>query len=598
MHAIDPSIRRFDVEECEAHLRDLCFHRARSLDALPDYRARLDAVLIDGDHNWYTVFHELSLLDGWRARRERAFPLVLLHDVGWPYARRDLYYEPRDPEALPATARARGVAPGFGGLRGRGGANPTSAHARREGGPQNGVLTAVEDFCADRNGLRLLLVDGFHGLGVLVPETTLERRPELRDLLTRLESEDVLRAHVAAVERGRVEFEAAHGDLRARLAQQKARAAAAERAHRRLQRVRDAEVEAAQRRHWTAVEAAEHVRRRAEDDLRRLTARTEAAEAELRTLAASPIAAETGPLQVLFVLPAESGGGGSHSVVQEARGLRELGVDVQIAVEARNRERYLFDYPGGDREGLFWFYDSLDEVVTRAGRFDCAIATIFHSVRLVQMIVERHPRVVPAYYVQDYEPWFFDADADAEWRRVAEESYALIPDMLVFAKTQWLCDLVRRRHGVDVHRVQPSLDTRVYFPRPRRRRGAVRVAAMIRPSTSYRGAERTLRVLERLRRELGQRVVVETFGSKGTKRGALRREEVGELLRGCDVFVDFSEWQAFGRTALEAAACGCAVVVPALGGAGEHVEHGVTGLVVDTRARRCLLCGSSRVGGE
>ena len=49
-------------------------------------------VVIDGDHNYWTVSEELRLLS------ERApgaeLPLLLFHDVCWPHARRDDYFAP------------------------------------------------------------------------------------------------------------------------------------------------------------------------------------------------------------------------------------------------------------------------------------------------------------------------------------------------------------------------------------------------------------------------------------------------------------------------------------------------------------------------
>ena len=42
--------------------------------------------------------------------------------------------------------------------------------AAREGGPENGILTAVEDFVREREGLRLAVVPAFFGLGVLWAE--------------------------------------------------------------------------------------------------------------------------------------------------------------------------------------------------------------------------------------------------------------------------------------------------------------------------------------------------------------------------------------------------------------------------------------------
>lgn len=141
--------------------------RATSVEALREIPPP-DAVILDGDHNYHTVTAELRLLDE-RARGAK-FPLVLLHDVGWPHGRRDTYYAP---ERIPARDRQpiaenAALVPGGPGLA-RAGLRYRWA-ARREGGPRNGVLTAVEDFLAGRDGLRLAIVPAFFGLGVLWEE--------------------------------------------------------------------------------------------------------------------------------------------------------------------------------------------------------------------------------------------------------------------------------------------------------------------------------------------------------------------------------------------------------------------------------------------
>jgi glycosyltransferase involved in cell wall biosynthesis len=70
--------------------------------------------------------------------------------------------------------------------------------------------------------------------------------------------------------------------------------------------------------------------------------------------------------------------------------------------------------------------------------------------------------------------------------------------------------------------------------------------------------------------------------------GSLRREGVAELLRSSHFFLDLSDYQAFGRTGLEAMASGCIPVLPALGGAGEFLRHAINGFVVDTTSDRAI----------
>ncbi len=101
LHVIDP-LPAFDPSEHEeAFAGRYVFHEALSLDVLPTLPA-MDAALIDGDHNWYTVYNELRLLAEVSRAAGRPLPLLFLHDVGWPYGRRDLYY---DPEQIPEEYR-------------------------------------------------------------------------------------------------------------------------------------------------------------------------------------------------------------------------------------------------------------------------------------------------------------------------------------------------------------------------------------------------------------------------------------------------------------------------------------------------------------
>lgn len=161
--AIDP-MPQPQLEELDATRTDLELVRLSSVDALNTIPMP-DAVVLDGDHNYFTVSEELRII-GERAPGAK-LPLLLFHDVRWPHARRDSYYTP---ELIPEEHRqpiveGGGVYPGNEGLTTSG--LPYQYPAAHEGGPANGVLTAVEDFVAANEGLRLAVFPSFFGLGVV-----------------------------------------------------------------------------------------------------------------------------------------------------------------------------------------------------------------------------------------------------------------------------------------------------------------------------------------------------------------------------------------------------------------------------------------------
>jgi O-antigen biosynthesis protein len=209
LHVIDP-LPKYEVGEWQEQYQETLFvHLQPSLEVLESIESP-DAVLIDGDHNWHTVFHELKALD---KTSGDAFPLVLLHDVGWPYARRDLYYEPdRIPAPHRQPYRKQGMRPGSMRLDPRGGLNSHLFNAVEEGGPRNGVLTAVEDFMAESESeLEFVLVPGINDLGILFQSDLGSRHPSAASFLDELQA-PVLRQMLARVERLRVEAQIAHAD--------------------------------------------------------------------------------------------------------------------------------------------------------------------------------------------------------------------------------------------------------------------------------------------------------------------------------------------------------------------------------------------------
>ena len=144
-----------------------------SLEALPDM-APADAWVVDGDHNYYTVYHEMQAIDAICRAADKPL-LAFLHDISWPCARRDCYYAP---DRIPAdythpysydagvTLEHDGTMENRG-WRGMG----QFAWALHQGGPRNGVLTAVEDFLAEADteerSLVFAHIPAVFGLGVV-----------------------------------------------------------------------------------------------------------------------------------------------------------------------------------------------------------------------------------------------------------------------------------------------------------------------------------------------------------------------------------------------------------------------------------------------
>jgi glycosyltransferase involved in cell wall biosynthesis len=317
--------------------------------------------------------------------------------------------------------------------------------------------------------------------------------------------------------------------------------------------------------------------------------------------------------QVLFLLPSPGGTGGAHSVVQEVAGLRRCGLDARIVNRASHRLAFEQCYP--ESSDFCLFHADEDELVELAHRAAIVVATNYASVASLKMIVDRNRAVVPLYYVQDYEPWFYPEQDPRH--AAAKASYHLVPNQTAFAKTKWLCDTIHRLAGIDVAKIEPSMDRTLYNGLTAKPNGVrletisspVTITAMIRPSSARRNPLGTLNVLRQIQRTHGKAVDIRVFGCKDedldpleeaaafrfVNLGELKRWEVADVLRGADIFLDFSSYQAFGCTGLEAMAVGCATVLPRGSGAEEYAIDDQDCLLVDPADDREAVAAVERL---
>ena len=139
------------------------------LNVLPEL-TNYDAIFIDGDANWYTVFNELDIVK----RSNEEFPLVFICNNVFPNKRRDSY---KDPEAIPSEFRqkfAKELPIAY---------NDETInivddhyHACEENTPKNGVLTAIEDFLSENSYIGVMKANVLDGITVLYPRIQINEK--------------------------------------------------------------------------------------------------------------------------------------------------------------------------------------------------------------------------------------------------------------------------------------------------------------------------------------------------------------------------------------------------------------------------------------
>ncbi|MFM8320837.1 MAG: glycosyltransferase [Chloroflexota bacterium] len=312
--------------------------------------------------------------------------------------------------------------------------------------------------------------------------------------------------------------------------------------------------------------------------------------------------------RLLALLPVAAPGGGANIVFAEVRAMRAMGVEVQIFNLEALRPQFCQAYPDVDLPLIFGAPEQLSEL---AAGYDALLATYNIAVPWLAPALECSPRLAAGYYVQDFEPLFYPPGSPQHQAALA--SYTLLPGLRLLAKTAWTRDAVRQHTGAVCRVVGPSLDVDLFRPRPRGlpglRPGALRLGAMVRPSTPYRSPALTMQVLRELYLAYGEAVELIVFGAERDEidqaalptdfdwklAGVLSPRQAAALMNELDIFVDFSSHQAMGLSALEAMACGAAVALPQQGGAAAFARHDQNALLVDTRSVAACLAAARRL---
>lgn len=283
----------------------------------------------------------------------------------------------------------------------------------------------------------------------------------------------------------------------------------------------------------------------------------------------------TGRLRVTYVLDRLVVAGGVLSVLQLVNELIRLGIEARIA--ALYEDPLIHDWRPLYTRPLI--YQNTRALIAEFPDSDLVFATHWNTVEWVHQLLQEGRTRAAGYLIQDYEPWFFPETAMQQRNRI-KAGYGLLPHRIVMS--DWLGDCLAK-DGYASHKIPMGMDLGQFYPRPSTRNTQPVILAMARPGTPRRGFPATIKALAAVKSARPD-VQIVLFGDRFLDRWpipfpfhneglVIRQEHLAALYSKATVFLDGSEFQGFGRCALEAMACGAACVLTHLGGVQEYARH-------------------------
>ena len=306
-----------------------------------------------------------------------------------------------------------------------------------------------------------------------------------------------------------------------------------------------------------------------------------------------------GRLRVTYLLHNLVIAGGVLSVIQLVNELILLGVEARIVT--------LFEDPAiYDWTKLFTrpiVFRNPEELMENFPESDIAVATLWNTVPWVAELVKRGRAKQSAYFIQDYEPWFFP-EQDQVAREQVRATFQLIGHKIV--KSDWLQGMLAQ-DGFPARKILLGMDLAQFYPRDVQRSRPI-VLAMVRPRTPRRGFPSTIEALAQVKQTLPAVEIVlfgDRFLSSQTIPFPYRDEGIvtdqnrlAALYSEADVFLDGSDFQGFGRCGLEAMACGAACVLTGVGGVMEYAKGDENAIVVPPKQPRNFAEAILRILGD
>ena len=277
-------------------------------------------------------------------------------------------------------------------------------------------------------------------------------------------------------------------------------------------------------------------------------------------------------LRVTYIVPGIGISGGISSAIQLVNELILLGVEARIVAPSIQKEEVatwkFFTKP--------IIFRSEAELLKNFPESDLAVATFWTTAPWVAELVKMGRVKAGVYFLQDYEPWFY-TEREQKTRSQVKATYDLIAHKIV--KSDWLAKLMAQ-DGYQTTKISLGMDLGLFYPRDVSLPSHPTVMAMTRPDTPRRGFSHVIEALKLVKESIPATEII-LFGDDKLKNRKIPfefrdegkiadRDKLAELYSQADVFLDGSDFQGFGRPALEAMACGAACVLTNVGGVTEY----------------------------
>lgn len=282
-----------------------------------------------------------------------------------------------------------------------------------------------------------------------------------------------------------------------------------------------------------------------------------------------------GRLRVTYIVDRLVVAGGVLSILQLVNELTRLGIEARVV--ALYEDPLIYNWRPLYAQPLI--YQNEKALLAECPESDLIFATHWNTVEWVHRLLCIGRTRAVGYLIQDYEPWFFP-EKSTKQREQIKAGYRLLPHRIVMS--DWLRSQLAS-DSYDSDKIPLGMDLGQFYPRTTMRSSEPVVLAMARPGTPRRGFPSIISALAAVKKARPETQIV-LFGDRFLNRWpipfpfhdeglVIRQDHLAELYSKADVFLDGSEFQGFGRCALEAMACGVACVLTDLGGVMEYARH-------------------------